>query len=319
MSNPAGSIYGEIGLAVFRPDEELLRIQVNSIVAQTLQSWTCHVAIDGSDPRAAAALSDLVKGDKRFVVHAFDDNVGFYRNFERLVGLFGANAAWVALCDQDDYWYPEKLQKLVEVLQTRGSAAVSGQARVVSDDRSSPSYTRRSSTEIGSLMFDNQVTGSMTVFRKTALDLALPFPDPTDAAYHDHWLGVLAKTQGEITFLDACLQDYVQHGGNVLGEEGGHQARRLKSLFGAGKSSGGVFRHLASQRWGWRVRMARTLSERLGAGHVDPIIGSIARGSLSPRVVRSLSGSIIRREVGVGRGLGLLLGSIAWSLGLGRT
>ena len=69
-------------------------------------------------------------GDSRFEVIGWDDRVGFYLNFERLLMAVPADAAWVALSDHDDAWYPTKLEQLVPRLDD--VILVTGQARVTS-------------------------------------------------------------------------------------------------------------------------------------------------------------------------------------------
>jgi len=313
--NSAPAPYGEVCVAVYQPDPALLERQLRSIADQTLTGWRCHIGIDGWDPSTASLVEELVHEDRRFVVHHFADNVGFYRNFERTIAAVGAHAGWVALADQDDYWYPQKLDRLVDCLETTGAMAASGQARVVNRDGAVIATTNRRDTRLVSLMFDNQVTGSMTIFRGAILPVALPFPEPTDAAYHDHWLGVTAKILGRVVFLEDCLQDYIQHGANVLGEEQGHRVSgRLHSLRKRARSGGGALRYLATHRWGWRVLMARTLLGRVGTAPATAEVRPVAHGSLTPRVLRELISAALAREMPVGRGLGLLTGAFGWTV-----
>ena len=54
--------------------------------------------------------------------------------------------------------------------------------------------------------------------RMDLLRSALPIPRYT-GVFHDMWLALVASRQGGITFVDRILQDYVQHGENVLGQD----------------------------------------------------------------------------------------------------
>lgn len=316
MASEPNHPYGEVCLAVFKPDAFLLKRQLESIAFQSLAHWRCHIGIDGEDPATASTVVSAVGHDSRFVIHHFADNVGFYRNFERIIAQVGTEAHWVALADQDDYWYPEKLHRLVSSLERTGAMAAVGQARVVDRAGSFMGTTTRRETRLLGLLFDNQVTGSMTVFRRTILASALPFPDPTDAAYHDHWLGVTAKTLGRIVFLDDPVQDYVQHDANVLGEERGRRVTgRIQALRERSSRSGaGKLRYLAVHRWGWRVRMARSLLQRAADQSESDQLVPIARGSLTPLVVFRLATAALRGDMAVGRGIGLLAGAFGWSV-----
>ena len=80
------------------------------------------------------SIERLVEDDERFVVSRAEERGGFYRNFERALGMVPARAELVALCDQDDRWYPDKLATLRRSI---GSAQLvySDQRLVTSDGR----------------------------------------------------------------------------------------------------------------------------------------------------------------------------------------
>ncbi|QDG62556.1 glycosyltransferase [Pseudarthrobacter sp. NIBRBAC000502771] len=252
-------------MAIFKPNPELLRRQIKSIQRQTLADWNCIIGIDGLDNDALSLLNDIVQDDRRFKIHEYEHRVGFYHNFERLLAGIPGEAAWVALSDQDDVWDADKLEKLVPHLST--SSLVVGQARVVQVGELghrgiTTGYTDRSFTGLADLVLDNVVTGALTVFRTDLLAKALPFPARTDVAFHDHWLGVCAVLEKGITFIPDTVQDYVQHGANVIGEE--TSARflvRLKRLTASGNLTASV-EYLVNHRWRWRVQMCRAALER---------------------------------------------------------
>ncbi|MBS4753301.1 glycosyltransferase [Nocardioides sp. zg-ZUI104] len=306
------SRYGEICLAVYRPDPELLGRQLASIANQSHRSWTCHVAIDGHDPATFKLVSDSVGGDARFILHHYADNIGFYRNFERAVENVTPRASWVALSDQDDFWYTNKLERMISTLEREQATAVVCQARVVSREGQALSSTGRRSSSPTGLFYNNQVTGSLAVFRPDVVSLSLPFPPPTDAAYHDHWLGVCSQALGKIYYLEDVMQDYVQHTANVLGEERGNRlGRRTKDLFLATRRLGGVADYLAEHRWGWRVRMAREVLNRRPSS--DPLLHAIAAGRMTSQLAADLGRSARQREVPLSRALALAVGSLRYS------
>jgi hypothetical protein len=63
------------------------------------------------------------------VVHEFPERLGFYRNFERILAAVDPSADWIALADQDDHWYPGKLETMAPALESH--ALVAGQARLL--------------------------------------------------------------------------------------------------------------------------------------------------------------------------------------------
>ena len=309
---PAGS--GAICMAVYKPDPEMLARQVATIRAQSLRDWTCVVGIDGRDERAHRWLLLAVDGDPRFVVHEFSTRVGHYRNFERTLAAAPLGVAWHAFADQDDLWLPDKLESLLIEMRATGATAITGTARVVTSGGEVQGLTARQPARLPALVYDNQVTGSLAVFDATVAGMALPFPAPTAVAYHDHWLGCVAAALGEVRSSDRIVQDYIQHAANVVGEPAPDVRRRLVTLFGRGNGTSALD-VLAFERWGWRVTIARELTKRVpGVADEVTVLGDIAGGPGTLAVLRSLLVATLRGRVDRGRGVGLMIGAIAWRI-----
>ena len=213
-----------ICMATYEPDPELLRVQLDSIRAQTREDWICLISDDASSLERFAELERAVEGDPRFVVSRSPSRLGFYRNFERALEMVPPEVELVALSDQDDRWYPEKLAVLADALGD--SQLVYSDQRLVDTDGTvhADSYWAgaRSNNHgnLTSLLIANTVTGAASLFRRDLLDAALPFPRPPGAQYHDHWLALVALVSGGIAYVDRPLYDYVQHGAAAVGYEG---------------------------------------------------------------------------------------------------
>ena len=103
-------------MATHNPDMDLFRAQVHSLREQTDRNWVCVVSDDRSRPDRFREIAAELAGDERFVLERGERRLGFYRSFERALGMVPADAALVALCDQDDRWYPEKLAILRDAI-----------------------------------------------------------------------------------------------------------------------------------------------------------------------------------------------------------
>lgn len=225
-------------MATFEPDPVLFATQVESLRKQTLGDWVCLISDDCSGPRSLAGIEAEIGGDERFRLSRSERRQGFYRNFERALEMTPGDAVLVAFADQDDYWYPRKLEILSEAI---GSARlVYADARIV--DRVGrvlePTFwTRRrpNASDLASMLFANSVTGAAAVFRRDLIDLALPFPRVPGHPFHDHWLALLALASGEIAYVDEPLYDYTQHGRAVVG----HDRASPMALAVAASASGG--------------------------------------------------------------------------------
>jgi glycosyltransferase involved in cell wall biosynthesis len=224
-----------ICMATHDPPLELLGRQLDSIRAQTHRNWVCVISDDCSSPSRFAELREALAGDPRFAVSRSTRRLGFYLNFERALSLAPADAQFVAMADQDDYWYPQKLATLVS--EIGDARLVYSDARVVDRDGGELSDTfwrdrRNNHWDLASVLMANSVTGAASLFRRDLLEDALPFPPAQFAHYHDHWIAITALALGDIAFVDRPLYDYVQHGEAVLGHEATNRMRALRDRLG---------------------------------------------------------------------------------------
>jgi glycosyltransferase involved in cell wall biosynthesis len=263
---PAGGLVA-ICMATFEPDMELFRRQLDSLRSQTDTGWACVISDDCSDPERFEAIERELDGDDRFRISRSEQRLGFYRNFERALTLVPADAELVALCDQDDRWYPEKLATLRRAL---------GSARLVYSDQRLVDAAGRvlretlwegrsnNHTDLTSLLVANTITGAATLFRREVAELAVPFPEPPGWRFHDHWIGLVALASGEIEYVDRPLYDYVQHAGAIFGDVNPGDRPSVTARAG-------------SKRLRWRLERLRGAPTRWRAGYFYGYLGRVAQ------------------------------------------
>jgi glycosyltransferase involved in cell wall biosynthesis len=321
-------------MATHEPRIDLFERQVASIAAQTERSFVCVVSDDASSDAAYGEIERVCAGDPRFEVSRSERRLGFYRNFERALSLVPREVEHVALSDQDDVWYPDKLATLAEALWEPDVQLAYGDMRIVMEDGTpvAPSYwtdRRNNCTNLGSLLLVNTVTGAASLFRRRLLDVALPFPNVGAPCYHDHWLACVALSSGRIAFVPRPLHDYVQHGSNVVGR---HEPLPDELKGGLARALGRFVRHPRRRARNTiahagayyarevvpRRRFAIELERRLGSG-VSPskrrIVRRVARLG-SPGSLFWLLGRSARDVRGESETLGLenqLVKGIVWS------
>jgi glycosyltransferase involved in cell wall biosynthesis len=231
---PASGRRGEALIAIcmttYNPRLDLFQRQVQSLRDQTHANWVCLVSDDNSRPDVYARIREELQDDERFVLSQSDKRLGYYRNFERALGLVRREADLVALCDQDDYWHPDKLRTLRDAIEPGVSLAYSDMNLVDSRGElvSTTYWTERRTnhTNMTSLLVANTITAAASMFPRQVLDYALPFPASLGHAFHDHWIALVALATGRIAYLDRPLYDYVQHSTNAFGSRGASWVRR---------------------------------------------------------------------------------------------
>lgn len=187
-----------------------LREQLDSVVAQT------HIAIevvavdDGSRDETRTILQDYSVRDPRIRWHGNDRNRGPTASFERAMSM--GSGEFIAPCDQDDIWHPDKLARLLAAIGKRDLAYcdseyvdASGRTlqRRVSDDTS-----MLSGTAPVAFLFANSVSGHAAMLRRELFERARPFPDDV---YHDWWLALCAAGGNGVGYLDQALVRFRRH------------------------------------------------------------------------------------------------------------
>jgi len=213
-----------ICLASYNPDPARFARQIESILCQSYENWLLIVSDDNSDQANWPEIEALCKLDPRRIrLYPQQKNAGFYRNFERALAYVPDNAELIAFADQDDEWYPEKLQKLVDELDRQPEAMLAySDMRIVSETGKviSNSYWQKRNNEFrdfNTVYIANTVTGAASLFRSQLLDVLLPFPDPVGEAFHDHWMACVAMCTAKVAYVPEPLYDYIQHSNSVIG------------------------------------------------------------------------------------------------------
>ena len=322
-----------ICMATYNPSRELLEVQLDSIRAQTHESWLCLISDDCSSPESFAMLQQAIDGDVRFVLSRAPRRLGFYRNFERALSMAPTDVEYVALADQDDRWHPDKLTTLIEAI---GDASlVYSDARLVTPDGAILADTywssrRNNHTDLHSLLVANSVTGAASLMRTSLLRDALPFPPAQFAHYHDHWVALVALALGPINYVDRPLYDYVQHGEASLGHATANQMRTLSERL-IGLPTRSLRERIRKWRMHYFVDIARltqfatVLELRCGprmAADKRRVLDAFLAGERSPVEMGRLLGRGVRELTGTPETLGaewMLFLALLWRLGLSAT
>lgn len=209
-------------MATYNPDPAAFNRQIDSIRAQSYGRWICIVNDDGSSPDAWRAMQESCAGDPRFVLCRNPENLGFYGNFEQALKRVPESADYVAFSDQDDFWYPDKLSRLVDTLESESALLAYSDMRIVDAQGAelAPTYwvnRRNEYRDLPVVLVANTVTGAASLFRREILEDLVPFPPRVGDAFHDHWLACTALSTGSLAYVDEPLYDYYQYGSSVIG------------------------------------------------------------------------------------------------------
>jgi glycosyltransferase involved in cell wall biosynthesis len=140
-----------------------------------------------------------------------------------------ASGDWFALCDQDDVWYPTKLERLeAALLANEDTLLAFSDAALVRGDLSPLGSSVWQLVGLDSRALDElakdkalplllkryRVMGAAMAFAAEVRNLALPLPPGWP---HDAWIATIAATAGRLAALPWPLVDYRQHSQNAVG------------------------------------------------------------------------------------------------------
>ncbi|MBA4141920.1 MAG: glycosyltransferase family 2 protein [Nitrosospira sp.] len=206
--------------------ERYIREQLDSIARQTRLPDELVVSDDASTDATSAIVQEFarrVSFPVRFLQH---ERLGTTGNFETAIRACVGDV--IFLCDQDDVWYPNKIETIEACFIDRPEAgAVFTNGNVVDENlrpfgpqlwkffRFTPTEQARvaAGDALGVLLRHPVVTGATMAFRSRYRDLVLPIPQ----TWHDAWIALLVGATSRLVALPAPLIAYRQHGNNQIG------------------------------------------------------------------------------------------------------
>ena len=188
--------------------EKYLQQQLDSIAAQTVLPNELIVGDDCSTDNTIKILENF-KNKVGFTVKIYRNkaNVGYIKNFARVI--LEANGDYVFLCDQDDYWFSNKIETVINFfkdnpgMQIIAHNAMCTDSNLVSLGKTLFEYDISRGLEYGSAMH-----GFVTCVRKDFLKYATPIPYSYS---FDGWLYYLSSEMKVRYVLDEVLGYYRRH------------------------------------------------------------------------------------------------------------
>ena len=210
--------------------EKWLPSQLASLREQEDPHFTVLMQDDGSDDGTAGLLLNAMETDTRFRLAAHPGmHLGAIGNFWDL--LRQSPAPYIAFCDQDDSWHPDRLSRCRSaMLQAEAQWGAETPLLIHSDccvvDENDQLLQGSlflhqgwdpKAVTLAPLLVQNNVTGCTVLINRPLADLALRTGHPDQMLMHDWYLALAAAAFGHIIFLDEPLLDYRQHASNVKG------------------------------------------------------------------------------------------------------
>ena len=210
-----------------------LQQQLDSLYAQTYPQIRILARDDGSCDTTRMILEREQAGG-RVELLAGHDNLGAAGSFfELLKQAARTHTRYVAFCDQDDVWLPEKLSRAVAMLSANhdGRAAMyCSRLEIVDANLAHLGYTpEQKRLGFGNALIESVAVGCTIVLNREAIDLICE-KMPASVLVHDWWCYLVLSCFGEIVFDRDAHIKYRQHGNNTFGAANGQVDRLRRNL-----------------------------------------------------------------------------------------
>lgn len=214
-----------IVMAVYEPNMQWLKEQLLSLEAQTYPNLELIIRDDCSPTVPFEQIKQCVSECIRsypYEISRNERNLGSNLTFEWLTRQ--ARGEYIAYCDQDDVWLPEKISILQKEIEQTGTLLVCSDMYVIDGqgNQTADSITKvrrhhvfHSGDDLAEeLLFHNFVTGCTMMICAEVAKKSIPF---CPYMVHDHYLALCATMQGRVQSIAQPLIQYRIHGGNQTG------------------------------------------------------------------------------------------------------
>lgn len=212
----------DILLATYHPNIQYLKQQIDSLLGQTYPNFRLLIADDCSnDKEVLAILREYEKQDSRITVYEQTKNLGYVKNFEFL--LKQSTAPYIMFCDQDDIWYPNKLEKSLATLKEENVDLVYVNSKQINEQNEVIKENYFQYKNMPLVKGRNEILGisrylgigCSQILTQAVKDKMIPFTDKVMA--HD-WLASFIANEGKgVSYLEEPLFSYRLHTSNVFG------------------------------------------------------------------------------------------------------
>ena len=223
--------------------EKFIKDQIESIISQTVSDWVLYINDDGSQDNTISIVEEYCEKypEKIVLMKNETDMHGAASNFFELMQKV-PKAEWYALCDQDDIWYEDRLEKMILAAESSEHqeyktlpVIVFGQAEVVDEKLNlicdslveciGIDFSKHvDNLEIGIHTFFNAIHGCTMIYNSIlhekvlkTLSLELVY-EMSYLRGHDSWLTEVCAWFGKIIYLEQKVIRYRQHSQSVTGE-----------------------------------------------------------------------------------------------------
>lgn len=199
-----------VAIATFN-GEKYIHEQLISIFSQTYKNIEVIVCDDNSTDNTFSILSEF-KARQKLKLIKNKKNLGYIKNFEKALSL--CNGEFIALSDQDDIWFSNKLEILLKNIGQKSliwsdCAIIDKKGAVISQSFEKIRNLDLEANLDNKILFGSFILGCTVLFKKEVLKYAIPFPKSNPP--HDWWICLVSSKINGIKYLPIPLIKWRRH------------------------------------------------------------------------------------------------------------
>jgi len=241
-SYPDGSLVS-VAMATYN-GEKFVKEQIESVLNQSYHDIELVIGDDCSTDNTFQIIKEFGLRDDRIRFFQNSVNLGFLKNFEKIITQ--CKGKYIALCDQDDIWYPNHIDRLLQPFSDKEVLLSGANAQVVGADNKELGFSVLDMLNVKSiprteqefsffLLHRNLFQGAASIIDCRLLQYALPIPH--GVFFHDWWFSLCATAYGSVAYSDECVLNYRQHGSNQTENKSFQVVKRIVNFFQEGKDA----------------------------------------------------------------------------------
>jgi len=207
--------------------EKYIEKQLKSIINQTVVPDEIMICDDGSTDNTLFLIDKFIKANSNTKINILinENRLKTVKNFEKAISH--CTGDWIFLCDQDDIWYPNKVELIMKfIMSQKNTLMVFTNANLIDEydyslhstlwekwnfDLEKQNLWLNTKNAFKDLIVnDNFVTGATSVISSKLKMKSLPINAPA-GYYHDAWFALHASALNGLRFIDESLIQYRIH------------------------------------------------------------------------------------------------------------
>ena len=196
--------------------EKYTRESIESVIAQTYQNWELLILDDCSTDRTQEIALEYVGKDRRISYYRNEENLRLPRNLNR--GFSLAKGAYLTWTSDDNLYYPQAIQKMVDTLKNEHTNFVYASCDVIDENGAIVEEIAVTQESPKRLLGTDSVGACFLYTREVYETIGDYDPDMVLVEDYDYWLRINAKFKSST--ISEKMYGYRRHGESLTGTEG---------------------------------------------------------------------------------------------------